>query len=565
MNKIKALLFITIFFSVNKSISQENIKDFTVPDSLKSKNYDEFLGEFSKNSEDTIRASIYLKSYLKKALYDQDSIKMARAYTILSYYQDSDQRRLSYLNKAILLSKGQKNKYFPVLSYIYMGVFYKGNWKYDKALQSFLKALEYAKKYDNHIYVHYAKCNIGTIKNKIGKHEEALEIFREAVALEDQKKEKDSITYAEILYSISEVFSNLKKLDSSNYYTEKGLKISRNNEYGIHSKLQLIKAINLFKKEQYDQASQVIHRIKKELYVLADKEEWIRAHFYLGKIKERTQQQDSAQYYYQKIDTFFQSKIYAIHEVRDSYVSLLSMAKTKKNKDEQLLYIKRLLDFDSTVSTTNRKLSEKLITEYDTQQLLSEKQQIIRHTQQKKNLYQRLFTIFIILFLLTSSLVLYQYFKRKKYQKRFEKLIRETYKKREPIEQETSFTSIEEIGMSQTLITELSEKLIKFEKNEGFLAPNITTTVLAKKFKTNNKYLSKVIHTTKGKKVNHYINDLRIDYTVERLKNDTIFRAYTVKAIASEIGFTNAESFSKYFHKKTGLYPSYFIKKLNAS
>ena len=33
-------------------------------------------------------------------------------------------------------------------------------------------------------------------------------------------------------------------------------------------------------------------------------------------------------------------------------------------------------------------------------------------------------------------------------------------------------------------------------------------------------------------------------------------------AIAQEVGFNNSESFSKAFYKKTGIYPSYFIKQL---
>jgi len=37
---------------------------------------------------------------------------------------------------------------------------------------------------------------------------------------------------------------------------------------------------------------------------------------------------------------------------------------------------------------------------------------------------------------------------------------------------------------------------------------------------------------------------------------------YTIKALASESGFNTTEAFSKSFYKKTGIYPSYFIKEL---
>jgi AraC-like DNA-binding protein len=47
------------------------------------------------------------------------------------------------------------------------------------------------------------------------------------------------------------------------------------------------------------------------------------------------------------------------------------------------------------------------------------------------------------------------------------------------------------------------------------------------------------------------------------LQKDTTIRKYTIKAIANEVGFNTSEPFAKAFYKKTGLKPSYYIKKLN--
>ena len=85
---------------------------------------------------------------------------------------------------------------------------------------------------------------------------------------------------------------------------------------------------------------------------------------------------------------------------------------------------------------------------------------------------------------------------------------------------------------------------------------------LSKSLSTNSNYLSKIINFYKGKNFSSYISDLRIDYCVEKLKTDEIFIKYSIKAIAFDIGFNNTESFSKAFYKKTGIYPSFFIKEL---
>lgn len=83
---------------------------------------------------------------------------------------------------------------------------------------------------------------------------------------------------------------------------------------------------------------------------------------------------------------------------------------------------------------------------------------------------------------------------------------------------------------------------------------------MQKKLETNSTYLSKTINQYKNKNFSQYINDLRIEDTITRLREDKKFRNYSIKAIAEEVGFSNSESFSKAFFKKTGYQPSYFIK-----
>jgi YesN/AraC family two-component response regulator len=105
--------------------------------------------------------------------------------------------------------------------------------------------------------------------------------------------------------------------------------------------------------------------------------------------------------------------------------------------------------------------------------------------------------------------------------------------------------------------------LDKLEEQEYFLKSTCNLRSVAKKTKTNSTYLSQIINTYKEKNFNDYINDLRIDYALKRLKNDEKFRIFSIKAIASEIGYKSADSFVKHFKKKTGLNPSYYIKELN--
>ena len=85
---------------------------------------------------------------------------------------------------------------------------------------------------------------------------------------------------------------------------------------------------------------------------------------------------------------------------------------------------------------------------------------------------------------------------------------------------------------------------------------------MAKKCDTNAKYLSKIINAYKDQSFVNYINNLKIDFILKELKENTILQKYTIKSISEEAGFNTAESFAIAFKKRTGIRPSYYIRNL---
>lgn len=116
--------------------------------------------------------------------------------------------------------------------------------------------------------------------------------------------------------------------------------------------------------------------------------------------------------------------------------------------------------------------------------------------------------------------------------------------------------------VSEEVKTQILDGLKKLEKQEYFLKQECNSYNVAKKINTNTSYLSKVINAHYGKNFNTYINDLRINYSIVRLKNDVIFRSYSIQSIAEEVGYKSADSFTKYFKKDTGLNPSFYIQEI---
>jgi len=119
--------------------------------------------------------------------------------------------------------------------------------------------------------------------------------------------------------------------------------------------------------------------------------------------------------------------------------------------------------------------------------------------------------------------------------------------------------------IDQEVITTVLKKLDDFEIKKEFLQHDVNLAMVAKKCNTNTKYLSKIIHSYKGKSFVNYINNLRVDYILKELKINPTLQKYTIKSISEEIGFNTAESFSTAFKKKTGIRPSYYIKELKTN
>lgn len=102
-------------------------------------------------------------------------------------------------------------------------------------------------------------------------------------------------------------------------------------------------------------------------------------------------------------------------------------------------------------------------------------------------------------------------------------------------------------------------KLNTFEAGKKYTNPDMSIALLAAKFDTNTKYLSEVINRQKGKNFNSYINELRINYIIEKLKTDSVYFNYKVSYLAEESGFSSHSSFATVFKSVTGISPTKFM------
>ncbi|MGC5744432.1 tetratricopeptide repeat protein [Chryseobacterium sp. NFX27] len=118
------------------------------------------------------------------------------------------------------------------------------------------------------------------------------------------------------------------------------------------------------------------------------------------------------------------------------------------------------------------------------------------------------------------------------------------------------------INITDETVKTLLLKLEKFEKSQKFVKKDLSLTSLANDLNTNTRYLSEVIKQYKQKSYNNYINELRINYIINKLCLDPIYREYKISYLAEVCGFASREVFAVTFKKETGVTPSYFINNL---
>lgn len=134
------------------------------------------------------------------------------------------------------------------------------------------------------------------------------------------------------------------------------------------------------------------------------------------------------------------------------------------------------------------------------------------------------------------------------------------HKSKDKLPVQTSETIVP--GLTNDIVNKILDGLKNFEDNKGYTKNECSINDVADALNTNKTYLSKVVNVVKGKPFNIYINELRLDYSIKLLKDES-YRKYTIKAIAHESGFRSKSTFNSAFKEYVGRTPSEFMRSTN--
>lgn len=562
------LLFSNLIYSQKRSL--DSLSEFNYLD-LKNKFYNYF------DNNKTIDSKLIARYYLQKAKKDKNKAEIAEAYVLM--HQNADfPTALKYLDSVEVITQNINEDRYPVRTYVLKGNLF---FKYDdqkKALENYITALKFAREKNDKRQIALAEINIAYLKKYIGRHEEAEKILSHYLYHE---KFLNKLEHNQIHLSLADTYIETNKLDSASILINEGLS-SFENKYDY----LLLSGFYHLKMKDYKKSIEDL--IKCKIFFSSTDNNERNIYYtllYLGSSYSGLKEKEKAIQSFVQIDSIVQKTNNTFPELKEVYTYLIDYYKEKNDKEKQLYYIERFLKVDQKLDDQFKYISEELPQKYDTPKLLLEKQKIIERLQIKKYLFYGTLVISIILLLII--IVLFLKFKeaKKKYQKIAQELIRSVEKHqaysykttsvvKETQNDDTAYQNlIEETEAfeldnrnSKSLSMEITEPILealkKFENKEQYLAKGLTLGKLAKSINTNTSYLSEVINVYKEKNFTSYINDLRIDYALNRLLLDKKFRSYKLPAISEEIGYNSVQAFHMAFKKKTGTTPSIYIKEI---
>ncbi|WP_160114030.1 AraC family transcriptional regulator [Aquimarina sp. AU119] len=549
------IVAILLFYQIQSITAYQNTEK-TLDDSYKF-----LLNKFYENEVDSVIAVGYANKYLSKAKKEKDTLRIADGYYFLSSISTGE-TSIKYCDTIIAITKNHQTESYPTYAYLNKALKYFDMGNFKKAFDYYLKVYDETEKYNNIFLQYSCKKNIGILKAILGENETALVTLRECYAFYSKYKEKAPNDYLTTLFALSESYNFNKVLDSASMINRIGYKESielKAEQFTCYFVLN--EGINQFSKSNYTVAKDSLAKAIKDLELNGDKTNLGQAHFYLGKTLSSLDFEEEAIEEHKKADKIFQEVTQIIPENRENHEILISYYKSINDTDSQLEYIEKLLRVDSILNSNYKYLIKNVVQNYDTPRLLSEKQKIIDSLKGDKKSSTIIIIFLVILSMMSSVFLVFNYRKKKRYKQRFDELYNSSSANKKN-QKTLSTTSVDSIGISEDIANKILNDLDEFERKQDFLKPSITTNELAKKMNTNSKYLSRVINHYKKKSFIVYINELRIDYCIEKLKTDKKFMNYTIKAIAREIGFNSTDAFSKSFYKIKKIQPSYFIREL---
>jgi len=548
-----------------------------------------FVGLFiAEYQQDSLKVDICLQHIDDVMLSSEDLMTQFWGnYALAHWHNDKSdlQEALRYANTLYEIAETLDNEELKLSARINKGSFYYDNGKYKASMECYLEAIELAKKgkYIGRQLV--ISNNIALLKLEVGDYKGAVALLEGTLKiLQEEHPKKFNRLEVSIYIGLAKSYLRLEKYTAAIHNANEGIKLS--DEYEDEDAkaflYNFLGETNIALKN-YDQAGTYLEKALNYASTIKTSSAQIPfINLNRAKVCYHTAEYTTAIEILERIEAGHKRKKTNFFSLEDMYEFLGKSYKAIGNTEKSLFYFEKTNEVYTQNDKEQNEIGLEIIKQYDVRSLKEELSQAEKKTKKTRTL---LYVSIFLALAVISGLVYFYKRREKENQRKFTALLQsleeEKEKRNVEVAKETTIAEtvtapMEEVTKEMTskdakeveIIDETKAKLLKklqqFEDKELFLSKNSSLNEVAKKLKTNTSYLSKLVNAHKGKSFIAYITDLRVNYAIRRLKEDKKFRSYTIDSIAREIGFNRSESFSRAFKNKTGLYPSYYIKKLDS-
>lgn len=563
MNRPKLILIYLLL--CNFLSAQKN--SFTTPDSLKKKSFEYLDNRFYNLRKDSAASSLYAFTFLKKAKEEKNLKEVINGYQNLMLISP-DKVRAVYIDSMLHTAIKSKDDRLIGAAYLSKGTYFYGLKHQKQAMDNYLIANSYISKTNDQYQIHKVKYCIALTKFYVGFYDEAVSLLKECV---EYYKNKEPRPYLNSLHMLGLCYNKLGNYGLCTYINTLG--ISESNRlnstlmlpYFIHSE-----GINQYFKNDYSESIKNIQSSLDEIKENNDFANVAIGNFYIGKSYWGLNQKEKAAEYFQIVDKIFKEKKYLRPDLRQAFELLINFYKKKKDLDGQLYYVDQLLKADTLLLENNRYIISKIHKQYDTKELIYEKDRILLEKEQiaddlqKEKYYDIIFAcVILLLFLIIGWQTRRYYRKRKIYEKNYDLLMEQLDSVKNKPKNKIEKEPITDI--SRETVRLILKQLEKFEKEKKFLQKDWNLVTLAAAFNSNTKYLAAILSYYRDMGMSEYINGLRIEYIINLFQTEPKYRKYTYEALAKEAGFSSTQRFANAFLAKAGMPVSFFIQRINKS
>lgn len=551
-------------------------------DRLESLEYEELLTLFDEVRNDSVPAEKVARAYLNRARKEGDTIKMARGYDRLARIFHPE-KNIAFADSLIQLTKDIHHITYPALGHILKATQLSKIQNLPRANQEMYLAFEEVQDSENVIHELFILYDLIYDKSYWGDKNEALKLqrYRHDILLQSDIKDRirlttrpEALEFVDDIYVENLLLSyltyitcyiNLEEYKLAQEYLEKATILVSTDFEGSNSIIAHYCEMFRLELAFHTNNAQIFREIESRL--LHSNRQDIKASSYFdlfcfsGILNLKQNNEELGVKQLLKADSIFRNeRITILPYRREVFKLLLEHYKKMNDKDKQIEYYQKLSKIDSVFKINFKYFESEVTNQIEVPLLLSEKNSRIdslQEQQKESEVFINWLWLGITIFLSANFFLIRKHLL---FKKRIRRLMKSTNASHSEINATQQKESLSEL--TSELVKEIMDKFDRFEQAQQYRNPDLTLHKLAKKFKTNARYLSKVVNFKKEKNFSQYLNDLRVDYSVDALRNDPNYRKYTIKAIAELSGFNSAESYSRAFKKKFGIHPSYFVREL---